>query len=696
METPEEDVVLTIKEFKRLCDHTNADVRSMTLSQLYQKFGLDSQNGMKREEVVRFLRNVIRSNLPVNLSPISHSFRDMKHGLILSHVIDGQQLLPYFPIALAIHDSARPGASSSETSEEPAWEKVVEMGRCLADVCSTTFSLPEETTRRLYSRAYTVGEAAKRLRERGYVLSCENGFVDLAESEKQLIAADIESLIELIGGRECTRRLVNVVATQYDEEMQRFHVGRRVDAMGLNVKADLPFGYLLNLAAKCIGPRSCSEDVEDTWQNLLTLATDFAAIHNLQPHSIWDLEYKDTYTLVEYLRQLALYDSFFCIRQIRPRDLTIVLHGLFHWVNVDHESSLGWRVVDAISMAKAIVDSVPTKSGAVEVKLDAIVATLPEQSRSSAQIIFSTLCHDHSTVNCGFQLPSSKPFPNLLFRPLIGCNEDTAVILSLPVAVSGFYESIAMSLRDVDRNTDDKIGVAAERLLEQQLVDHGVTTIRGKYHHAGIDGECDFVIETPDVVIFLEMKKKALTRAAQAGSDLDIFIDVAGSLFDASIQANGHEFLLRRVGELLLTSDDGSQNRLVLGKRRVEKVAITLLDYGALQDRTVLFQILQTTIGGQYAAFGSELHSKKIESLNDRAVKLNDQIKLLCEFENQYHQHPFFNCWHLSLPQLLVLLDRVTSNEAFWRELSSTRHVSMHTLDWYTEYAEAKRRQMRT
>jgi hypothetical protein len=52
---------------------------------------------------------------------------------------------------------------------------------------------------------------------------------------------------------------------------------------------------------------------------------------------------------------------------------------------------------------------------------------------------------------------------------------------------------------------------------------------------------------------------------------------------------------------------------------------------------------------------------------------------------------PFFNCWFLSVPQLLLLLDGVSDGSAFKTVLWSTRHIVTGNSDFYADLANMRK-----
>ena len=240
------------------------------------------------------------------------------------------------------------------------------------------------------------------------------------------------------------------------------------------------------------------------------------------------------------------------------------------------------------------------------------------------------------------------------------------------------------------KGVDDQIGLAAERFVHDVLAARGVVAASGDYTHpvAGAKdehGECDAVIETTERVVFMEAKKKALTRAASTGGDLSVLSDLGASLFDAQLQAGHHERRLLEVGSLRF--DDGTT--VVREGRRVERVALTLLDYGGFQDRTVLNHVLNLLrgVGLSTVREPTEKEQNSLDRLTETYKELEAQFAALAELDPARAEsaRPFFNCWFLSIPQLLVVLDGVTSPQEFEERIGRLRHATTGTLDLYYE-----------
>jgi len=194
-------------------------------------------------------------------------------------------------------------------------------------------------------------------------------------------------------------------------------------------------------------------------------------------------------------------------------------------------------------------------------------------------ILDEALCHPRGKVNQGFSKPTDGPKTltsspgdgghNLYNRPLITGDHNSYWLLDRSVCALPCLEALMTVARPSTKDFDRKLGLAIESFLRETLLDHKIATLTGKYKSGGEEGECDLVIETSEVIIFLEIKKKPLTRLAQSGSTPHVLIDLANSVLAAQAQAGWHEVRLRKHNFLDLRANG----------------AVTRLDVSALEHR---------------------------------------------------------------------------------------------------------------
>jgi hypothetical protein len=94
-------------------------------------------------------------------------------------------------------------------------------------------------------------------------------------------------------------------------------------------------------------------------------------------------------------------------------------------------------------------------------------------------------------------------------------------------------------------------------------------------------------------------------------------------------------------------------------------------------------------LGARFSTPDPEI-DKALKGLNQSLDELNAQENALTLLRRP-PSRPFFNCWFLSVPQLLILLDRVNSPDDFRKELWSTRNYTLSTSDFYYELDFARR-----
>jgi hypothetical protein len=163
-----------------------------------------------------------------------------------------------------------------------------------------------------------------------------------------------------------------------------------------------------------------------------------------------------------------------------------------------------------------------------------------------------------------------------------------------------------------------------------------------------------------------------------------VLLDLANSLLAAQVQAGWHEVRLRRKGYLDLEGN-GVTTRLELKDRQIERIAVSLLQFGSFQDRMILKQFLEGTLRADFSVNDPAME-KDFAKFNALLGELRQQVNILHAGEEQLDR-PFFHCWFLSIPQLLVCLDDVENAEAFKQALWKTRHIVTGSSDFYADNA---------
>jgi Holliday junction resolvase-like predicted endonuclease len=663
------------------------------LRRLYDYVGLEHGSAHTDRAVSDALYARIRGCFTSGHSSVWRACKSLRKDLIREHVLRGAPLDPYFEVLDHLQHAIRT-AGDPRASIEGDWDRAIRAAFDHVQLHSWGVATREQA----HARDFMVARAARALRDAGFAIRLEPGSLRLEETAETALIAAIEDLVATMGGINVARRIFATISPSYDADQQRYHVVPHVSTSGGGVP-QIPWGYLIQLAAKHAQGRAPYFNTDDQWRRLCGLSQAFAAVIDVQPYAPNFYGTMDATALMPYLQEMAVYDTLFRIPQTRPADIVRVARGMFDWLNTSAPTKAGWSIDQVLEIIGCLLDPARDVRGPIFVDEASIRRACPGVPREVAtQILDEVLSHPPAGANRNFARPTDAPVPenpdlkeaghDFFLRPLLRGSGRRFILLDRSVCAPACLEALLTPLRLETKGLDDKVGLAVERFLKEEFASHGVPTGGGDYDCGNEHGECDLVIEAPETVIFSEVKKKTLTRRAKAGSDAHLLLDLAGSLLAAQAQAGWHEVRLRRYGHLDLKRD-GNTTRLELNGREVERVAVSLFDFGSFQDRTLLKQFLEATLNASFTPVAATL-KKKFDEINEALVEIRKQVAALYPGQRELKQ-PFFNCWFLSVPQLLVLLDGVTDGPGFRAALWSCRHVVTGSSDVYFDLSKMKR-----
>jgi hypothetical protein len=684
---------MDLETFRRAVDGCPAGVTPFLSDPmtLLKYFGMSPESVASGKVFSEVLYDGIRGAFASGHQGVWVRCKALQAELIQRNVIDSEALDPYFGVLERMMDALRGrGALSDEIHGD--WETAI---RHASDHVKLQDWGTDAVRQKTHAREFEVAKAAKRLRTLGYAISFDNGKLGLLPQDDQRLVADIERRVAAVGGINVARRVFKAILPAYDDRQERYHLIRHTSPTG-GGQAEIPFGYLFQLAAKYAFAKTRGADTDANWGQLLRLAVDYAAVLDVQNYvpNLW--LHMDAGVLLRYLQETAVADTLFRIPQMRGGDVVRLIRGVLEGLDADKKYGGGWSINDVLAVTGALLELSRDSRGPWCVSRQ----TLGKACRDCdptvlGAVLDEVLTHLARGVNQGFSRPSDAPLKEVagreeaghdfFLRPLLRHRDKEVFLLDRAACGGAFLEALLTPLRGEHRNFDDRqIGPAIERFLRGEFDAHRIPTLTGCYSVDGRAGECDLIVETAQHILLFEMKKKPLTRRAQAGSDAHLLLDLANSLLAAQVQAGWHEVLLRRHGFLDLTHE-GASLRLELRGRGIERIAVSLLDYGSFQDRVFSKQFLEGTLNAVFGINEPTLKSG-FNELNKSLEALREQIRELYRNQPAINQ-PFFHCWFLSVPQLLILLDGVEGAEAFRRELWRTRHIVTGSSNFYWDYA---------
>jgi len=692
---------MDLKIFRQMVDQCGPGITVCQddLAAMFTYVGLEPASAMTKRMVTDALHKKCGESFSSGHQSVWKRCKLMLDEMIQHHVIEGEPLEPYFSILTCLRDANRIASPSSDIVGD--WPAAI---RYACD-SRNVFNLPVggEIQERGYRKSFEPAKAAKRFLAAGVAIDRIDGELRFTPESEARVVAEIERRVASMGGVSVARRIFKAISpNHYDTAMERYHIGRISSPSGEGVPLP-PIGYLLQLAAKHFNGKKPLRNSTEDWTKLVQLATDYAAVLDVQtygPVFFWGGH--DAVDFFQMLREIAVHDALFCIPQMRASDVIDISKGIFDGIDFTAEQSGSWTINEVFAIIARILDRSRDIRGPLWIGVDDLGRELPDISSDRiANVMARVLSHPASGPNQRFSKPTDAQnaiafgpgsLADDFFKyPLINDGKGGYLLLDRSMCAPAFLEALINAMKPSfasPRLYSAKLGLGVEQCLKKKFASKGIETPSGKYHVYGEDGDCDLVVETEQVIFFIEVKKKSLTPMARAGSDVFVILDLARSALKAQVQAGWHELRIRRRGHLNLVDGNDQVYQLNLSGRKIERIAVSLPDYGSFQDRNVLMGFLESNIGAQYSVSVSK-YQNDFDELNELLNQFKEQENELRSMRGDQN-FPFYNCWFLSLPQLLILLDDVSDAEAFKAAIWSTRGTTTGSLDFYREYSWMK------
>ncbi len=638
----------------------------------------------------------IRGAFSAGLFDAALTCHELRTDLIREHVVLDAPLDPCFKILAVLCDALRAPAGDLAAAEGD-WRLAV-LAACRASRDARWSPDPKH-----HQREFAVARAARWLKDQGYAIRLAPGWISLEAAAETALQAEIEQLAAGIGGLNLARHLFAALAPSYDAAMQRYHLIPDLSGNG-NAQPQVPCGYLLQLAVKHVCHSPNALNTQEKLDRLLDLITAYAAVIDIQPYALGDALLVVPERLLKHLQDRALYDTLFRFPQLRPNDAARLCRGLLGFLDPTHPTPDGWCIAHAVDVVDALFTLTPDVRGPVTLTCAAVCRALPGIPPDEVRFLLEqVLSHPVAGANQQFCNPTSATGIDFHSRPLLHIADGRFLMIDRSVCAAACIEALCDALRPHTSKFDTEVGLQTERFLRTEFAAHGIAAQHGEYKKPGNskdnEGDCDLVVETGERILFLEVKKKALTRMAKAADATALLGDLADSLIHAQQQAGTHEQrMLNHDKKLVLNptpkSDEQSYS-LHWNSRSIERLAISMLDYGSFQDRILVVQLMEILPDLVFSRNSQTPEDQKLDNKLKALDQKLDEIRKQREKlpTNPHHPAPKLeHCWFLSVPQLLVLLDEVSDAESFWQALSQTRHETSGTGDYYYELSRARRR----
>jgi hypothetical protein len=606
------------------------------------------------------------------------NIRDLQRHLWLRHLCDGVRTLDAIAILDVLRDAANQnGGFMPSISSETIWSSSFELARTQLE--NTTNSRRPSVHD---ARIYAVASAAKFLRQSGFTVPIVDGRTDDSKFSSKL-AWSIDTMVGAYGGVALAEWIFRKLRPVHSADFRRYVIAPHTHTgMPTNTSPMIPFGYLLNLAAKHAG--SNGDGDPETLKQIVELSTHFAATINVQHYYSLEGMFNDHASILQYIRENAAFDSLFNFPQCDPLRVRNRITGILDpfeqdgiisdlfGVSLDELS----KIIDGCLRSSTHGPSVVT---AVEVHQKCGVPTIRIESA------LNILSRD--SMNTEFLEPLSLQTSELHAVPLLSVRTGY-LLLDTSLSASAFIEAILCVLRRHRDDVDKIVGLnGLENYVRNRLSDGGCSPAHGDYRSPNLgDAECDCIVESNKTVMLIEMKKKSLTQKSKSTDPVPLLIDLGRSLIAGHCQTGRHELALYCDGHIRL------QRNIELRDRSVERIVISMQHFGTFHSRDVTSQFL--SIMTKSAVTSREELGKSdargIAELNKFCKTLERYVAKATEVGIS-EPHRFFNCWFLSLDIFDVMIDDSSCSDTLWDAVRATRHMSSGTRNWFAEYQTMKR-----
>lgn len=529
------------------------------------------------------------------VSDVAAEMGEIAKEATLAHLLNGSPLEPYFAIAHVLRDALRQDTEIPELSvTDTRWAEAIRH----ASKFTPRWREMQGHLYRPDPRHVTLARALGFYIDRGLALTYNGDHVAIESPRSAAtLAATLTTPLSALGDTLAMQAIDRMLTAQYEPLVGRIHFHPTPDMMGRKLDRSLPCGLIYRFGLKTLGRSRKTFATKATIEQVPEVATHFAALHDVEPFSVYETTFPPKPgRVLEVLQRVATYDELFSIPQCRPEVMNQLIDGLFARVLTDAATpTLQWSIEEAKTFWRLLCELCVHPSNSTFIDRDRFKKLLTQRvgkescdgllrsfllNTPNARYNFPSDAHRSETRECVIAIASNNRYwlpPRVLLGP-------------------PFYERLFASFVQHVPTMSASLGRAFEAHLLDRMKKLGINcrggNIRGK-RKGERAGDADLIVETDEVVGIFELKKKGLRRETNAGNDLQLAADLAQGFVHGINQLAKHEITLLRDGKLEF--EDGPD--LVLNGRRIFKGVISLADYGGLHDSSVVRNALRALSG---------------------------------------------------------------------------------------------------
>ncbi|NKM14643.1 hypothetical protein GFL85_27140 [Rhizobium laguerreae] len=181
--------------------------------------------------------------------------------------------------------------------------------------CLSPSMVPDQTVRATM-RSIEVGNACKRLRDRGIKIEINAFGVEVTDRLQTDIATRMESYVQLMGGAEVVKQVCSFVSACQMIHDGMWLLGNRVPHLYAGSMPAFPVGWVYSLGLRFAGKRGTARKPAVVWKSIIELAVDFAAVLDCQRYSQFEEMDVHASQAERNLRESLLWRELFVLPQV--------------------------------------------------------------------------------------------------------------------------------------------------------------------------------------------------------------------------------------------------------------------------------------------------------------------------------------------------------------------------------------------
>lgn len=615
----------------------------------------------------------------ISRSDVSAMSRGLKYSLIVENNKDAQIAIDVLASLNGLLGSAINHYRSFDSTE---WEHAIGLLKGYIDVDKSLLNSGSIFPDKDIDRA----KAAVSLRKYGVNVSVDGNNLKFENIESAYYK--LERGIEKFGGCGFIEHLLGVLS--YENEFGRFAIPRKGNTMSISEthEPEVPFNYLLNLGLKYL--RADGEPgyrCVENFREIVHLARGICfATFSVEAYSYWDNVFLGSKNPMEYITDFILQESVFNFHQ---SSLRFVI-PFVRFICKNYKGS-----IDAINPHftlkefSEVINRLAYLGEKHKFKVISVKRLKNKHIRETAlKHIIDGISLPVADYNKDFSYPTDYSNVNFWNYPVARIDEDKLLLFPQPIMACGWYEGLINLIRPVYPKIDEYLGTIIEDYLKFILGKSTINCVSGKYTLPDKSkGECDGLIESSDKILLIEVKKKSLIRDSRAGIDYKILTNLI-DIVKSQVQSLKTSYGLWNYSPFKLTSRENDIHEIELNGRKIERMTLTLLPYGSIEDREIFQHVIEILLRYRFELENGSQPTGEVDT-----DKIRDSLKTLekqCDSLYKYlrlspEKKPLLNSWFLDFEQLQYIVSKSNGPDELINNLLHGKYLTFGTLDFYNE-----------